>query len=102
MGLEVFPQADEGDEQRRSFEEAHVIDVHAMLVEGTPVKDGDDRIDVGCIGSQGDQYVHVRGAPANRPECALVKMPPNHKLQASNQELTLAADVGVHQTLPVP
>lgn len=81
VGLQVFAQADEGYEQRRRLKEAHVVDVHAVLVEGTPVEDGDDGVDVGRISSQRDQDIHVCRATPQCSVSALVKMPSHYELQ---------------------
>ncbi len=37
VGLQVLSQADEGDEQGRGFEEAHVVDIDALLMQRAAV-----------------------------------------------------------------
>ena len=79
--LQVLPQADEGNEQGRCLEEAHVVNVHALAMQRAAVHCGDDRIDVGGVGAQGHQDVHVGRAAAQRAQRAGMEVPPNDELQ---------------------
>ncbi len=81
VGLQVLPQADEGDEQGGRLKEAHVVDVHALPCQRTAVHRGDDGVDVGGVGAQGHQDVHVGGAAAQRAQRARVEVPPDDELQ---------------------
>ena len=81
VGLQVLPQADEGDEQGGRLKEAHVVDVHALPVQRAAVHRGDDGVDVGGVGAQRHQHVHVGGAAAQRAQRAGVEVPPDDELQ---------------------
>lgn len=80
MGLQVFPQADERDEQGRRLEEAHVVDVNALLVQGAAVHCRENRVDVCCVGAQRHQDIHVGRPPPQRSQRTRMEVPPNDEL----------------------
>ena len=84
MGLQVFAEGDEGDEQRGGLKESHVVDVHALLMQLPPVQHGDDRVDVGRVGAQRHQHIHVGRAAPQRAQRARVEVPADNKLRATH------------------
>ncbi len=86
MGLQVFPQADECDEQGGRLKEAHVVNVDALLVQGAAVHSREDGVDVSCVGSQRHQDIHVGRSSPQRPQRTRMEVPPDDELHCTGHK----------------